>query len=485
MTKENALEIQKINIKVLIVKIICFTIIIESIFMVLALKHKQCTPYNTLDYQQNLSQQLQQVEHYIDTQQYKLAMDLYLKLNLDNNSNYSFNINKYHRLITEFKKVLISDVEYYTSINDNEKALNILNNYQKYYICDNEITELKETIENHINTKNLVEYTGEIEHLFTHCLLAFPELALNPKNNMSKDFDRDCLTPSEFKKILLSLYNNDYILIDINSAFENKNGVTYKKKLYLPKGKKPLIFSFDDCNYDSKKRNKGMVDKIILDRNNQLATYTSKQTIADRVSYDNEFIPILEQFVKTHPDFSHKGAKGLICLTGYDGILGYRTQKTNATSRYEIKKAKEVVNALKKSGWTFACHSYGHYHMKKLNDMEFAKEINYWVNEVEPIIGKTNIYVYPYGEWEVVDDNGEITYKHQLLLDSGFQLFCGVGADGYYGYIPIGTKAKHTLLMDRKPIDGRTLRNFKERYQHLFDCEQVYDNVNRTIPYHQ
>lgn len=66
--------------------------------------------------------------------------------------------------------------------------------------------------------------------------------------------------------------------------------------------------------------------------------------------------------------------------------------------------------------------------MKKISDMEFAKEVNSWQNEVEPIIGKTNIYVYPYGEWEVTTDDGNISYKHKLLLDSGFELFCGVGA---------------------------------------------------------
>ena len=95
--------------------------------------------------------------------------------------------------------------------------------------------------------------------------------------------------------------------------------------------------------------------------------------------------------------------------------------------------------------------------------LEFAKEIYNWQSEVEPIIGKTSIYVYPYGEWEVVDDNGDITYKHQLLLDSGFNLFCGVGAKNFFSYVPIGTKSHNTLLMDRKPIDGRTKQGRENR----------------------
>ena len=36
--------------------------------------------------------------------------------------------------------------------------------------------------------------------------------------------------------------------------------------LYLPAGKKPLIFSFDDCNYDSKKENKGIGFDFITEK---------------------------------------------------------------------------------------------------------------------------------------------------------------------------------------------------------------------------
>ena len=36
--------------------------------------------------------------------------------------------------------------------------------------------------------------------------------------------------------------------------------------------------------------------------------------------------PILDEFVYEHPDFSLNGAKAIFSLTGYCGILGYRTQ---------------------------------------------------------------------------------------------------------------------------------------------------------------
>lgn len=466
------------------IKQIVLIILITLLCLAFAVLPTYCLPENIIDNQINQNAQLQAVVNLIEQKEYKKAFNAFEQIENLDMCLVRFNANKFNELLKEYKNILMCEANTYSENGDYAFALNLLNSKHKYYKNDENINALIKYNSNQIKNKNLVEYNGEIEHLFTHCLLAFPEVALHPKNPLSADFDRDCLTPSEFKKILMSLYNNNYVLVDIESVYENVDGVSKQKTLYLPAGKKPLIFSFDDCNYDSKKENRGMVDKIILDRNGNIATYTSKKSIADRISYDNEFIPILESFVKTYPDFSHNGARGVICLTGYDGILGYRTQKSNATSRYEIKKAQEVVSKLKKLGWKFACHSYGHYHMKEISDMEFAKEVYSWQNEVEPIIGKTSIYVYPYGEWEVVDGDGNICYKHKLLLDSGFDLFCGVGANTFYSYIPIGTSDTHTLFMDRKPIDGRTLRTFGKYYSHLFNCEEVYDHTNRTVPYH-
>lgn len=473
----------KINSHITIEKEILSIILIIWFIIASLTTNTYCLPATALDKELNSFTTLQSALELIELQEYKKAINMLEQVENLDSCLLRFNKSKFDELLNKYKPILIAEVNHHSSCGDFALALNLLNSKLKFYKNDENINALLAYNTNQIKNKNLVPYTGEIEHLFTHCLLAFPNQALHPKNPLSADYDRDCLTPNEFKKMLLALYNKNYVLIDINSIYEKENGVCKAKTLYLPAGKKPLILSFDDCNYDTKKQNRGMVDKIILDRNNNLATYTSKQSISERISYDNDFIPILENFVKTYPDFSHNGAKGVICLTGYDGILGYKTQKSNATSRYEIKKAQQVVSKLKQLGWQFACHSYGHYHMKQLTDVEFAKEVYNWQNEVEPIIGKTTIYVYPYGEWEIVNTNGEISYKHQLLLDSGFELFCGVGAKNFYNYIPIGTSNRHTLFMDRKPIDGRTLREFNKYYNHLFNCEDIYDHANRTIPF--
>lgn len=107
----------------------------------------------------------------------------------------------------------------------------------------------------------------------------------------------------------------------------------------------------------------------------------------------------------------------------------------------------------------FACHSYGHYHMKKISLQKFEQELKLWNDEVVPLIGKTDIYVYPYGEWEILNKNNQISEKHKLLADDGFKLFCGVGVKSFISMFPKNfDKSEQILFMDRCPLDGFTLK---------------------------
>ncbi len=322
------------------------------------------------------------------------------------------------------------------------------------------------------NDPKIVKYNGPIYHLFTHCLIADTSVAFAKNNPMRKHYDTDCLTVFEFQNILRELYENDYILIKANSIFDPAKTYGTKKTLYLPEGKKPVILSFDDVNYDRKKSGKGMVDKIALDQDGKIVTYTNA---IQEPSYNNEFITILEDFVSRHPDFSFMGAKGLICLTGYDGILGYRTNQDSPDKESEIAAVKPVIARLKDLGWEFASHSYGHYHMKKISFEKFKEDANKWKSEVESLVGKTAIYVYPYGEREILDSDGNLSAKHQYLEKMGFRLFCGVGVKSYFSYLP-NPLNKKILFMDRTPLDGYTLQNNYTALSHLFDIKKVYDN---------
>lgn len=318
----------------------------------------------------------------------------------------------------------------------------------------------------------LWEYNGPIYHIFFHSLIAYPEIAYSKEINGA--FDEDCITVDEFKRTLEELYKNNFILIDIRSTYEsvmeNEKQAIKDKKLNLPEGKKPVIISIDDMVYDPLKTGMGMVDKIIIDENGEFATYTKHKNGTEIISQDNEIIPILERFIKEHPDFSFNGAKATLALTGWVGILGYRIDRLSPNRQSEIDAVKPIVEKLKEKGWSFACHGYGHRHSRDISYGLFEDDTNKWIKEIGSIIGPTDIYVYPYGQILSVQDA-----KYKLLLDNGFKVFCGVNSK------PTWKNYESSIFMDRQAIDGYSLRNYKQALQPLLNTEQVIDLENRKI----
>lgn len=358
-----------------------------------------------------------------------------------------------------------------------EKSTEVANAQQASKIIMNE-TKWQDKNNSQINVNAEKTSSNQVTHLFTHCLVAYPEIAFAKDNEMRLNYDKDCLTVKEFKGILNGLYERGYMLVSPSDVYEVTDGVAVKKDIDL-KGKKPLILSFDDVNYYVKKMNLGMNDKLIVS-DGKLATYT--QNAKEQVNFDNDVVTIVENFVKAHPDFSFNNAKGTICLTGFDGILGYRTNRDSVNRLEEIESAKVVVAELKRLNWKFACHSYGHYHMKSLTDNRFILDTQRWIDEVQSVIGYTDIYVYPYGESEIAlpRANGSATMskKHLDLTNHGFKFFWGVGDSPFYGNLPFEKEiTTKYLFMDRIPLDGFSLRNLD--LSKYFDVAKVYDKAVR------
>jgi hypothetical protein len=313
----------------------------------------------------------------------------------------------------------------------------------------------------------LVAYTGVVEHWFTHALIAFPEITVETNTEY---YWKDCITPYEFKHFLQALYDYGFILVDPSICIENPSGdgktFAWADKLMLPEGKKPLIMSFDDVVYDSRKMHCGMVDKIIVDENGELASYTKHLNGEEVISYDNEFIPIIEQFCKEHPDFSHNGAKGVIALTGFAGVLGYRTNRQSENRESEIEEAKKVVAVLKEHGWTFASHSYSHTNFANASLEKVQDDTQKWQNEVQNIVGETPVFVYPFGA-RIPNEDPRI----EVLKNAGFKLFCGVGSKNAINW----EMKDGTLLMDRRTMDGTALSEYQEIYKPFLDVAAARD----------
>jgi hypothetical protein len=235
----------------------------------------------------------------------------------------------------------------------------------------------------------------------------------------------------------------------------------------LPPGKKPLVLSIDDLNYYAYMRENGNVDRLVLDGTGRVET-ESTDSNGERVrSRTNEIIPLIDDFVADHPDFSFHGAKGLIALTGYEGILGYRTNDTTA-SNYAQERAGAIAVAeqLTATGWAFASHGWGHLDAAKISYNAFATDTRRWMSEVEPLIGPSTIYVYPFGSTVLPSDP-----KFKFLQEQGFTLFCGIGPDPFLEVRP------NYVRMDRRHIDGIALHSQQRLLQDLFDANAVIDPV--------
>jgi poly-gamma-glutamate capsule biosynthesis protein CapA/YwtB (metallophosphatase superfamily) len=326
-------------------------------------------------------------------------------------------------------------------------------------------------------------YAGPLYHAFFHFLIAYPDIAFS--TSYGKNLDRDCVTPTEFRRSLEEFYRNGFVLVNLNDyAGIGADGTVTKKTLMVPVGKKPLILSFDDINYYSKNHGIGICDKVVLDENGKLAMLTVPEDGTDHITYDNDVIPMLEAFCEEYPDFSPFGDKGLLCLTGYDGILGYRTQSDSPNRSSESEAVKPVVQALKDAGWYFGSHSYSHFHMveNKSNDLEQVKrDTRKWRDEVGSLVGDTSIYIFPYGERPAWDDP-----KFLSLIGDGFPLLMGVGITKPDAP-PYEKWAGNYFFMDRWFIDGTSLRRYPDRLAPLLDAATVYcpeerDDMPITAP---
>jgi hypothetical protein len=325
-------------------------------------------------------------------------------------------------------------------------------------------------------SETFVPYEGRLLNIFFHALIARPEIAF--KGNRKEHFLEWFVTADEYKKILDELYLRNYVLVDINEfytvKYTNKVKTIEVKKIMVPKGKKPVVLSIDDLSYYESNRRNGTVHKLVLDKNGNIAAWTNTAS-GGQLSYDQDIITITEDFIKQHPDFSIRGAKGIIALTGFEGVLGYRTQaERSKTSGYQKEKEDAIIiaNKLKELGWRFASHSYRHLDMPRVSMSSFNNDNRLWNNEVKPILGETDLYVYPYGA--ALERNEE---KHRILRNMNFNLFFGVGS----GYVNrIGPKSEYVYL-SRLAIDGRYFRQFRNNPDRLFDINKVMDKKNRGV----
>ena len=315
-----------------------------------------------------------------------------------------------------------------------------------------------------------VENEIEIQHFFTHELIYDANKAFSTKNSLKNSFDRDHITCEEFKNILASLYENNFILVDIFDVYDEIDGKLVAKKDLDFNGKKPFILSFDDMTYDTKGR--GIVEKLIV-VDGEIYDYASVED--KKFSKERDCITILEGFIKENPDFSYNGARATLCVTGYNGAFGHRVFSDTYLTGNELEKEKEnlitLIALLKEKGYKFASHSYGHINSVFSSYETICKDVEKWKSEIGQYVGETQIYCYPGGAHKCGTSNNE------FLKSSGFNIFLCTG-----NKLTQGEKQDSATYLYRHPLDGKSLRNCEKEYANFFSVEEIYDK-NRYVSF--
>lgn len=306
-----------------------------------------------------------------------------------------------------------------------------------------------------------------ISHLFWHSLIVDPARAFGDPAQ-GTGFSQYMVTVHEFTLQLEQLYANGYVLVHPDRiAAMGADGVMTPTPIVLPPGKKPLVISVDDVNYYEYMEGAGFANKLIVNGNGDVVnTYTDAAGNTSEGSYD--VVPIVDEFIDDHPDFSYRGDKGTLAITGYNGVLGYRSSVSSygdsPTTQAEQAQAKVVADALKADGWKFASHSWGHISMTTSGLGWITEDAQKWDAEVRPLIGDTPFLIYPFGaDISGIEKYGQNNPKFAFLHNTeGFSYYFNVdGSQEYWMQIGPQSVRQARINVDgitlQKALDGSTL----------------------------
>ncbi len=403
-------------------------------------------------------------------------------------------------LLAQRKASLMEEAEYLATTYDYDGAIALIQTWEGYA----EDTELSAKLTEYETTKaSCVRVDmSTVTHIFYHTLVVDPERAFNPNDYQGRGNYEWMTTISEFNKITQEMYDRGYVLVSIHDLYryetdENGNQIMVENDIYLPEGKKAFVLSLDDLSYYHSYDNYGYAAKLIIDENGDVINeYIDAEGNVHYGLYD--CVPLLDKFIEEHPDASYRGAKGTIALTGYNGILGYRTDETYTFDNLEnpdIDKnkrewlkahpdfnleeeraaAKEVADAMKANGWTFASHTWGHLNVGNKSLSTLKTDNEKWQKNVAPIVGETNVIVFAHGtdldDWGDYDLSNE---KVQYFMSEGFDVFCNVDSNELRTHFG-GTY----LRQGRRNLDGirfwYNLTGQQNNLSDLFDVEEIVD----------
>lgn len=343
--------------------------------------------------------------------------------------------------------------------------------------------------------QSLVEYPLEnITHVFFHTLIYDTSKAFDGDSD-EKGYNQMMTTVSEFNKIIQTMYDKGYVLVSPHDmATVNEDGTMSRGKILLPEGKIPFVLSQDDVSYYHYMDGDGYASRLVLDENGQVkAEYIEDDGSVSVGNYD--MVPLLDEFISNHPDFSYHGRKGILAMTGYNGVLGYRTDIAYKTGENlqddqkafldnhpdfdydkEVEEATKVAEAMKASGWEFASHTWGHMNATDRSAEDLKTDNEKWEAYVAPILGKTDMVIFAFGAdiggWEGYSMDNE---KFAYFKSRGYNYYCNVDSSQYFVQI-----TDQYFRQGRRNLDGYRMYYNPDMLSDLFDVSEVWDSSRPT-----
>ena len=139
-------------------------------------------------------------------------------------------------------------------------------------------------------------------------------------NNATAGFCQWMTTVDEFNAIIQQMYDRGYVLVDLDDMVDkttDENGTVHvtAKNIMLPQGKIPFVMSLDDLSYYHSYDGRGTATADDHRRRwSGFPTCEYVQADGTTVTGSYDCVPLLDDFLEVHPDFSSRGRQGDHCL---------------------------------------------------------------------------------------------------------------------------------------------------------------------------
>ena len=341
---------------------------------------------------------------------------------------------------------------------DYENAMKTLAGYSGGLASHSELLGLYNGYKAALNDLVVWDDLSKIPNLSFRTLMADLSKAAADPDRGSR-YLKNYITTGEFSAILDQLYANGYVLVslyDFAVPVTNEDGSVgvNRTSIRLPEGKKPIILTQEGVNYYSHTENcGGFADSLVVNASGELTCRLGDSEGAF------DLVPVLNDFLAQHPDFSYEGARATIALSGYEGLFGMTLDQSDAI--------KAVADKLRAQGYDIACYTYADMEYADFGAAGIQEDLDKWNAEIVPVLGSTDMLVYPTGG----DIKGQEAYtgsKYDALHGYGFRYFVGV-ANGTQWGMTTGDYARQTRTL----VTGANLADHPDWFDGMFDAASV------------